>query len=104
MINALSSIRRDLGHAARSLVKDRGFTLVCVISLGIGMGGLVALATFTRMITAPARVIDTAGVVELLVLPLGPLRAKAGEWALEQWSYPDFQALRGAEIGMDITG
>jgi predicted permease len=104
MINALSSIRRDLGHAARSLVKDRGFTLVCVISLGIGMGGLVALATFTRMITAPARVIDTAGVVELLVLPLGPLRAKAGEWAVEQWSYPDFQALRDAEIGMDITG
>ena len=104
MWNALASIRRDLGHAARSLVKDRGFTLVCVISLGIGMGGLVALATFTRMITAPARVIDTAGVVELLVLPLGPLRAKAGEWALEQWSYPDFQALRDAEIGMDITG
>ena len=104
MMNALSSLRRDLGDAARSLVKDRGFTLVCVISLGIGMGGLVALATFTRMITAPARVIDTAGVVELLVLPLGPLRAKAGEWALEQWSYPDFQALRDAEIGVDITG
>ena len=103
MLDALHSISRDLGHAARSLAKDRGFTLVCVISLGIGMGGLVALATFTRMITAPARVIDTNGLVELLVLPLGPLRAKAGEWALEQWSYPDFQALRDAEIGMDIT-
>ncbi len=98
------TIRRDLAHAARSLAKDRGFTLVCVISLGIGMGGLVGLATFTRMITAPARVIDTNGLIELLVLPLGPLRAKAGEWALEQWSYPDYQALRDADIGMAITG
>ena len=44
------------------------------------------------------------GLTELLVLPLGPLRAKAGEWALEQWSYPDYQALRDADIGMDITG
>src|SRR5687767_6625742 len=101
---ALHSTRRDLGHAARSLAKDRGFTLVCVISLGIGMGALVALATFTRMITAPARGINTNGLVELLVLPLGPLRAKAGEWALEQWSYPDYQALRESEIGMAISG
>lgn len=103
-LDALQSISRDLGHAARSLARDRGFTLVCVISLGIGMGGLVALATFTRMIMAPARVIDTNGLTELLVLPLGPLRAKAGEWALEQWSYPDYQALRDADIGMAVTG
>src|SRR5688572_31007303 len=104
MINGLSSIRRDLGHAARSLVKDRGFTLVCVISLGIGMGALVALATFTRMIAAPARVINTDGLVELLVLPLGPLRAKAGVWALEPWSYPDYRALRESKTGMALTG
>ena len=103
-LDTLHSISRDLAHAARSLAKDKGFTLVCVISLGIGMGGFVALATFTRMIMAPARVIDTNGLVELLVLPLGPLRAKAGEWALERWSYPDYQALRDADIGMAITG
>ena len=103
-LEALASMRRDLVHAARSLAKDRGFALVCVISLGIGMGGLVALATFTRMLTAPARVIDTDGLVELLVLPIGPLREKAGEWALEQWSYPDYQALRDADVGLDATG
>ena len=103
-LDALRSISRDLAHAARSLAKDRAFTLVCVISLGIGMGAFVALATFTRMITAPARGINTNGLTELLVLPLGPLRAKAGEWALEQWSYPDYQALRDADIGMAITG
>ena len=103
-LDALLSIGRDLAHALRSLAKERAFALVCVISLGIGMGALVALATFTRMITAPARVINTSGLVELLVLPLGPLRAKAGEWALEQWSYPDYQALRDADAGMAITG
>jgi predicted permease len=103
-LEALHSISRDLVHAARSLAKDRGFTLVCVISLGIGIGALVALATFTRSIMAPARVINTDGLTEVLVLPLGPLRAKAGVWALEQWSYPDYQALRDAETGMAITG
>ena len=96
-------LSRDLTHAARSLAKDRGFTLICVISLGIGMGALVALATFTRAVWSPARVIDTNGLTELLVLPLGPLRAKAGVWALSQWSYPDYQALRGANTGMTIT-
>ena len=103
-LETLHSISRDLVHAARSLAKDKGFTLVCVISLGIGMGALVALATFVRAITAPARGINPSGLTELLVLPLGPLRAKAGVWALEEWSYPDYQALRDTETGMAITG
>jgi predicted permease len=100
----LDSIRRDLLHAARSLAKDRVFTVVCVVSLGIGMGAVVALATFGRAIMAPARGIDTNGLTEVLVLPLGPLRAKAGVWALEQWSYPDYQALRESDTGMAVTG
>jgi predicted permease len=103
-LDGLQSIGRDFTHAIRSLAKERAFTLVCVISLGIGMGAVVALATFSRMIEAPARGIDTNGLTQLLVLPVGPLRAKAGEWALEQWSYPDYRALRDADVGMEITG
>jgi len=103
-LDALDSIRRDLTHALRSLAKDRGFTLICVISLGIGIGAMVALTTFTRAITAPARGINTSGLAEVLVLPQGSLRVKAGVWALEQWSYPDYQALRDADTGMEITG
>ena len=103
-LDALDSIRRDLTHALRSLAKDRGFTLICVISLGIGIGAMVALTTFTRAITAPARGINTSGLAEVLVLPQGPLRVKAGVWALEQWSYPDYQALRDADTGLDVTG
>jgi len=104
VLDALHSIRRDLSHAVRSLAKERVFALVCVISLGIGMGAVVALLTFYRAITAPARAIDADGLTELLVLPLGPLRSKAGDWALERWSYPDYQALRDADTGMAITG
>jgi predicted permease len=95
---------RDLIHAARTLAKARTFTLVCVVSLGIGMGAIVALATFARAMTAPARGVDTDGLTELLVLPQGPLRVKAGVWATEQWSYPDYRALRDAETGMALTG
>src|SRR5687768_1194463 len=103
-MDALNSIRRDLGHAVRSLAKEKTFALVCVMSLGIGMGVVVALLTFYRAITAPARGIDTTGLTELLVLPQGELRAKAGVWAIERWSYPDYQALRDADTGMAITG
>lgn len=95
---------RDLLHAARSLARDRVFTLVCVASLGIGTGAFVGLTTFTRGIMAPARGITTDGLVELLVLPLGPLRAKAGYWALQDWSYPDYRALKDADTGVAVTG
>ena len=101
---AVDSIRRDLAHAFRSLRRDRAFALVCIVSLGIGMGALIALLTFARAMTAPARGIDSNGLAEVLVLPEGPLRAKAGEWALEQWSYPDYRVLRETNTGMAITG
>ena len=104
MKDALHSLTRDLAHAARSLAKDRGFALTCVVSLGIGIGALVALSTFVRAITAPARGIDTDGLAEVLILPQGPLREKAGVWALAPWSYPDYQALRDADTGLDLTG
>jgi predicted permease len=95
---------RDFIHAARTLAKARTFTIVCVVSLGIGMGAIVALATFGRALTAPARGINPDGLTELLVLPQGPLLAKAGVWATEQWSYPDFRALHDSDTGMALTG
>ena len=103
-LEALQAVGKDLRHAARSLARARAFTLVCVISLGVGMGSFVALVTFVRALTSPARGIDTNGLVELLVTPLGPLRAKAGVEAIEEWSYPDFQELRQADTGLSVTG
>lgn len=103
-LETIQAVGKDLRHAARSLARARAFTLVCVISLGVGMGSFVALVTFVLALTSPARLIDTNGLVELLVRPLGPLRAKAGVGAIEEWSYPDFQELRQADTGMAVTG
>ena len=103
-LEALQAVGKDLRHAARSLARARAFTLVCLISLGVGMGAFVALVTFYRAMTSPARGIDTTGLVEVLVTPLGPLRAKVGEGAIEQWSYPDFQELRQANAALALTG
>ncbi len=99
----LSSVRRDLGHAFRSLKKDKAFSIVCVVSLGIGMGAIVALSIFGRFMTAPGPGVKADGLAEVLVLPQGPLREKAGEWALEQWSYPDYRALADGDTGMSIA-
>jgi predicted permease len=103
-LDTIHALGKDLRHAARSLARARTFTLVCVLSLGVGMGAFVALVTFIRGMAAPARGIDTHGLVELLVMPLGPLRSKVGVAALEAWSYPDFNELRQADTGMAITG
>jgi predicted permease len=103
-LDALQSIRRDLAHAARSLASARAFTVICVVSLGVGIGAFVALVTVTRGLTEPARGINTDRLVELLVMPQGPLRAKAGKQAIEEWSYPDFEELRHANAGVAITG
>ena len=94
----------DMFHAARSLAKTRSFTIVVVASLGIGMGTFVGLVTFIRAMTSPVRGVNPDGLVELLVTPTGPLKARAGDWAIEQWSYPDFIELREADTGMDLTG
>jgi predicted permease len=104
LLDGFQGFVRDLIHAARSLAKARSHTVVCVASLGIGIGTFFALVTLTRWMTAPAPGVKTDGLVELLVIPHGPLRAKAGFWAIERWSYPDFEALRRADTGIAITG
>lgn len=104
IMSTLQSIRRDLIHALRSLAKEKTFTLVCIISLGIGMGAVVGFSTFTRAMASPAPGINPAGLTEVLLLPEGPLREKAGVWALDEWSYPDYQAIREANTGLDIIG
>jgi putative ABC transport system permease protein len=64
--DALHSIRRDLAHAVRSLFKERTFTLVCVVSLGIGMGAIaestaVAVAGSLVLLLAALRIVGVVG-------------------------------------------
>jgi putative ABC transport system permease protein len=95
---------RDLMHAARSLAKSRTFTFVCAASLGLGMATIIAIVIFLRAILSPPAAINPDGLVELLVLPQGPLRAQTGDWAIDTWSYPDFTDVRDANTGVTVTG
>ncbi len=95
-----SSIWRDLVHAGRSLARARAFTLVCVVSLGIGMTPVIAVPYAAHVIdtamTPPA--VRTEGLVEIFTPALGPREAA------NNWSYPDVMDLRAADTGMAITG
>ena len=89
---------RDLVHAVRALAKARGFTLVCVLSLGIGMAPVIAIPYLSRVIDTRPPGVNTEGLVEILTTRMGP-RA-----ATDLWSYPDYEDLRDAKTGMTLVG
>src|SRR5436853_7929025 len=91
-------IRRDLVHAGRSLAKSRAFTLVCVVSLGIGMAPVIAIPYLSRILTIQPVGVKTQGLVEIITTRVGP-RA-----ATDTWSYPDYADLRDAKTGMALVG
>lgn len=95
---------RDILHSARSLVRARTFTAVCVTSLGLGMGVVIAILLFTRAVVGTPPHVTAAGLVELVVRPSGALRAQAGAELIDTWSYADYLDMRGAASGMAITG
>jgi predicted permease len=97
-------VGRDLLHATRALWKARGFTLVCALSLGIGMGTVMATLMLLRISTAAPRGVTPEGLVELLVVPQGSLRDRTGGRTIDTWSYPDFADLRNTSTGMSIAG
>jgi ABC-type antimicrobial peptide transport system permease subunit len=75
-LDAPHSIRRDLAHAARSLAKDRAFTLICVISLGILAA--VLIRTMEDVMGTPLTLGPTPlGVMEPLIYVLASTIALA---------------------------
>jgi putative ABC transport system permease protein len=91
-------IWRDLVYAGRSLAKARAFTLVCVVSLGIGMVPVIAVPYVSRITRMPPPGVKTEGLVEVVTTPLGQ------RGATDAWSYPDFMDLRAADPGIEIAG
>jgi predicted permease len=83
-------------------MKARTFTVVCVASLGIGMGTVIGILIAMRLFFGPPARINTENLVELLMRPQGELVAQRGV-ADEEWSYPDFQDLRQVDTGMTVT-
>ncbi len=94
----------DVVHAARTLIKARAFTIVCVTSLGLGMGVVIAILLLVRMIFGTPPGVSDEGLVELVIRPTGALRAQAGGDIVETWSYADYLDVRDAATGMVITG
>jgi predicted permease len=93
-----NGIWRDLAHAGRLLAKARGFTLVCVVSLGIGMAPVIAIPYLSQVLTIQPPGLNTDGLVEVLTTQMGPREATEG------WSYPDYVDLRDARTGMALVG
>lgn len=93
-----ADIWRDLVHAGRSLAKARAFTLVCVVSLGIGMVPVITIPYWARVLRMPPPGVTTDGLVELVTTPRD---AREGG---ETWSYPDFEALRESRTGIALIG
>ncbi len=99
-----SAIARDLAYAVRSLTRARGFSFVTVVSLGIGIGTVLMLLLFVRVVVGTPPGVAGHGLVELLVIPQDSLRARVGDWAIDTWSYPDFEEVRRADTGITVAG
>jgi predicted permease len=94
----------DLLHAARTLTRARAFTAVCVVSLGLGMGVVMAILLLIRMVFATPPGVKTDRLVELVIRPTGQLLAQAGNDVIDTFSYPDYLDVRDAAGGMVVTG
>jgi predicted permease len=94
----LNGLPRDLLQAARSLAKARAFTLVCVVSLGIGMVPVIAIPYGFRILETPPSGVNTDGLVEVVTTRQGSREAG------NVWSYPDFVDLRDSDTGLAMVG
>jgi predicted permease len=97
-MHIVMSIWRDLVRATRSLAKARAFSVVCVVSLGIGMIPVIAIPYGSRIFTTPPPGLQTDGLVEVITATEDSRRAT------KLWSYPDYLALTEADTGIDIVG
>ena len=77
------TIARDLAHALRLLLKERGFTLICVISLGIGIGAMLALVTFTRAINSVGLYWSTLNSCDVSTLIAGTPTGRLNDVAVQ---------------------
>src|SRR6187397_696337 len=93
-----NGIWRDLVHAGRSLAMARSFTLVCVVSLGIGMAPVIAIPYLSQLLSIQPTGVKTGGLVEILTTRVGPREAT------DTWSYPDYVDLRNANTGTALVG
>ncbi len=66
MTGILKDTWSDLVYAARSLSKARTFTVVCIVSLGIGIVPVIAVPYVARIPQMPPPGVNTKGLVEVI--------------------------------------
>src|SRR3982751_1101219 len=101
----MNTFLSDLFHAARTLLKARAFTAVCVVSLGLGMGVVIGILLLMRMVFATPPGVQRQGLAELVIRPTGQLLAQTGNRVIDTWSFPDYLDVRDAAgKGIVVTG
>jgi putative ABC transport system permease protein len=92
----IDGIWRDLRHAVRALAKARAYTLVCVLSLGVGMAPVIAIPHLSRLTSLTPPGVSTEDLVQLVTISVGP------RGQTDQWSYPDYLDLKDANTGISL--
>ena len=86
----MSGLLPDLRHALRGLVKSRGFTIVAVLSLAIGIGANTAI--FTLLDQVLLRRLPVREPQELVQLRMEG-EHYGSNWGFNALSYPLYQDL-----------
>ena len=95
----IESILQDLRHGARMLVKNPGFTLVAVASIGIGVGVNAAMFSLADGLVLRPLQVPRAGEI-VAVSAIAP-RATESFITNRQLSYPDYADLRDQARSFD---
>ena len=77
---------QDVRYAVRTLVKQRGFTFVAVVCLGLGIGvNTVIFSVVNAILLRPFPYADPGALVAIGEAPASEARQRGGEF-----SYPDY--------------
>src|SRR5215213_1974890 len=93
----MDSLRQDLRHAAARLVRDRGFAVITIVTLALGIGANTAVFSLIKAaLLSPL----PYGDADRLTAIWGPDRAEATHLSLrEVYTYP-----RESQSFVDIAG
>src|ERR1700680_2355547 len=95
----MSSFWRDLRYAARTLAKSPGFTIIAIVTLGLGMA--VNTTVFSVINGMLLRPLPVPHAEQITVLAL----QQAGTPGVQKFSYPDYLDIRSqADSFSDVFG